>query len=119
VPRPITTLAVSLTRPSTPGVTLPGDAAHLMPPVGEGANMALLDGALLGLAPAAHPDGFPPPSKNTNARRSNAPVLTHGCPRHAGIAVVAGRRPEIARILPTWLKATAAPQVVARTLVVR
>jgi 2-polyprenyl-6-methoxyphenol hydroxylase-like FAD-dependent oxidoreductase len=30
-----------------------------MPPVGQGANMALLDGALLGLALTAHPDDFP------------------------------------------------------------
>ncbi|MFJ4671384.1 FAD-dependent monooxygenase family protein [Kitasatospora purpeofusca] len=59
MPRSITTLPVGLTWPSTPSVTPVGDAAHLMPPVGQGANMALLDGALLGLALAGHPDDFP------------------------------------------------------------
>jgi len=59
LPRSIATLPVGLTWPSTVGVTLLGDAAHLMPPVGQGANMAMLDGALLGLALAAHTDDFP------------------------------------------------------------
>ncbi|ROQ67574.1 2-polyprenyl-6-methoxyphenol hydroxylase-like FAD-dependent oxidoreductase [Streptomyces sp. 840.1] len=59
VPRSLTTLPAGLTWPSAPDITLLGDAAHLMPPVGEGANMALLDGALLGLALAAHPDDVP------------------------------------------------------------
>jgi len=56
VRRPIYSLPADFRWTPRNGVTLIGDAAHLMPPVGVGVNLAMLDASDLAMALCAQPD---------------------------------------------------------------
>ncbi|MET8751746.1 NAD(P)/FAD-dependent oxidoreductase [Streptomyces sp. NPDC004667] len=89
--RPLFVLPAPHTWEHVPGVTLLGDAAHLMPPVGLGANLAMLDGSDLahalvaesgiGDAVRAYESIMLP--RSIEAATSSAPGLDHLVPATA------------------------------------
>ena len=77
--RPIVNLPLDRRWPATPGLTLVGDAAHVMPPMGVGVNLAMLDAAELAEAIASQPDWQAAVSAQENAMLERALTIGTGC----------------------------------------
>jgi hypothetical protein len=106
--RPIFALPVPHTWPTAPTVTLLGDAAHLMPPLGVGVDLAMLDACELATAIAEGPaleDAvrayekvmLPRPAEMQRADRGRRGVPAHRRPAGRGGALTPVARVHLVR----------------------
>ncbi|MDR3399103.1 MAG: NAD(P)/FAD-dependent oxidoreductase [Pandoraea sp.] len=79
--RPIVSLPAGTRWPSTAGLTLIGDAAHVMPPMGVGVNLAMLDAAELAEAIASQSDWQAAVSAQEQVMLERAAVTAERCVR--------------------------------------
>ena len=82
--RPIVSLPAGTRWPATTGLTLVGDAAHVMPPMGVGVNLAMLDAAELAEAITRHSDWQAAVSAQEAVMLERATVAAERCLRGFG-----------------------------------